>query len=129
MRREGVQNNEAPQANVCGFFAFGIPVERNPARKPFIPVFTNRVFWVRDKRGQIFPFLTVVLILMVVLVMAFVNTAQVNVRKVGTMNAADAGAMAGAAAIASAANAIADMNVNVIIPTYLADLAALSTPG
>lgn len=75
-----------------------------------------------NKRGQIFPFLVMVIIIMLVLVMAFINTSQVNLRELYTMNAADAGAMAGAAQIATAANAIADINVNQMLPQYLTDL-------
>jgi len=63
-----------------------------------------------NKKGQIFPFLVLMMIIMVVAIMAFVNVAQVNNQKISAINAADAGAYAGAAQLASAANAIARLN-------------------
>lgn len=64
----------------------------------------------RGIRGQIFPFFVLIMVIIIIAVMAFVNVAQVNTQKLSTMNAADAGALAGAAQLASTANSIAVMN-------------------
>lgn len=79
-----------------------------------------------NKRGQLFPFLIVIIILMLIALVAFINTSQVNLQKLSTMNAADAGAVSAAAQLATAANRIADVNVNQLLPMYLLDIAITS---
>jgi len=68
-----------------------------------------------NQRGQMFPFLVIVIIFMLIAVMAFVNTSQVNLHKVGTMNAADSGAMAAGTQLATTANEMAWMNFQLMI--------------
>lgn len=68
-----------------------------------------------SKQGQIFPFLIIVIVFMLIAVMAFINTSQVNIRKVGTMNAADSGAMAAGTQMATTGNEMAWMNFQLMI--------------
>ena len=72
----------------------------------------------KDKRGQIFPFFILVLVILFIATMAYVNISQVDTHKIDTMNAVDAGALAGASVLAQAANHIADINVNYLKKTF-----------
>lgn len=74
----------------------------------------------RNRRGQVFPFFVLILVVVIIATMAYVNLSQVDTHKLDTMNAADAAALAGAATMAQAANAIADINVNYLKPTFWA---------
>ena len=71
-----------------------------------------RTIWsnVRGKRGQVFPFFVLILVVILIASMSYVNVSQVETHKLDTMNAADAGALAGAAVLSQAANNIADIN-------------------
>lgn len=75
----------------------------------------RKIKGVENQRGQMFPFLVIVIIFMLIAVMAFVNTSQVNLHKVGTMNAADSGAMAAGTQLATTANEMAWMNFQLMI--------------
>ena len=77
-----------------------------------------REFWNLKENGQIFPFLIVVIILLLVALMAYINLSQVNLRKLSTMNAADAAALAAASELASIANNIAYVNKSDLQDTY-----------
>ncbi|MFC1646549.1 pilus assembly protein TadG-related protein, partial [Candidatus Omnitrophota bacterium] len=65
----------------------------------------------KNRRGQVFPFFVLILVVIIIATMAYVNLSQVDTHKIDTMNAADAAALAGASSLAQAANGIADINV------------------
>lgn len=64
----------------------------------------------RGRKGQVFPFFVLILVVILIATMAYVNLSQVETHKLDTMNAADAAALAGVAVLSQAANNIADIN-------------------
>ena len=72
----------------------------------------------KSKRGQIFPFLVLILVILIIATMAYVNVSQVDTHKIDTMNAADAAALAGAGELAQCANTIANINVKLLKPNF-----------
>jgi len=74
--------------------------------------------------GQIFPFLTLILVIVLIAAISYVNLGIVSGHKVDTMNAADAGALAGVTELASAANTIADYNVHYLEENFWAHFTA-----
>jgi len=78
----------------------------------------KNINFITEKKGQIFPFLFLVLVIVIIAVMSYVNMAQVASHKIMVSNAADAGALAGISTIASACNAIVDYNIEVLDDYY-----------
>jgi len=86
----------------------------------------------RGTKGQMFPFLTIIIVIILIAVVAFVNVSQVNTQKIYTMNSADAAALAGAALLASTANNIASSNAGSgsesLMNTYLYAMGFFAIP-
>ncbi|MFH1622311.1 MAG: pilus assembly protein TadG-related protein [Candidatus Omnitrophota bacterium] len=80
--------------------------------------FNTILNYFQNKKGQIFPFLFLILVILIIATMVYVNVSQVDTHKIDTMNAADAAALAAAASLAQTANSIADINVNLLMKTF-----------
>jgi len=81
-----------------------------------------------SKKGQIFPFLILILVIVIIAVMSYVNMAQVTSHKIMVSNAADAGALSGMAQVASACNAIVDWNIDYLAEWYQKHMPFFLTP-
>lgn len=77
------------------------------------------------KRGQVAPFLLIVLVILLIATIALVNIAKVGTHRLSTANASDVGALSGAAALASFENTAADINETYMKPLYYGYLLAL----
>lgn len=63
-----------------------------------------------DIKGQIAPFLIVIMVILLIAAMATINIGKVGLDKTYTANAADAGALAAASVMAMALNSVAEAN-------------------
>lgn len=77
------------------------------------------MFWFHRnrKRGQITPFLIAVIAILLITTMITVNLGKVSMTRTNTANAADAGALAGASAMANGLNAIKDLSTMMFMET------------
>lgn len=69
------------------------------------------------KKGQITPFLIVVIVILLIATMITVNLGKVSMTRTHTANAADAGALAGASTMANGLNAIKDLSTTMFMET------------
>jgi hypothetical protein len=83
----------------------------------------------RGQHGQIMVFLLSVLIILLIAAVSLVQIGKVGIRRLRTANAADSAAIAGASALASVANNIADINYNLRYVQFPAVQAAILFTG
>lgn len=76
----------------------------------------------RDEKGQVAPFLILLIAVVITAMMVVFNVGKISMNKVNTENSADAGALAGSSMLASGENAIADQNAW-MIASYLSAVA------
>ena len=69
-------------------------------------------------KGQITPFLIVILVILLAASIATVNIGRISIDKTSANNSADAGALASASAYAGAFNSLASMNETILWLTY-----------
>lgn len=73
-------------------------------------VYFNKNKFAYNKKGQLMPFLIVIMVVLIMMAMATVNLGKIAVTRTESANAADAGALAGGSVMANTFNKIAAAN-------------------